>query len=98
MDKKLITNLVFDAIEEFNDLNTEDINLLKDLDCKLFGEEGQLDSLGLVNFIITVEQIIEDELEVNITIADDKAMSQKHSPFRSVDSLVNYLVLILNKK
>jgi acyl carrier protein len=97
MDKKILTELIFNSIEEFNDINTQDKELPKGLDTKLFGKGGELDSLGLVNFIIIVEQMIEDEFEINITIADNKAMSQKKSPFLTINSLVDYLELILNK-
>ena len=57
-----------------------------------------LDSLGLVNLIVSVEQNIEDEFHVVITIADDRALSQKHSPFRTVESLAEYIEILLKEK
>lgn len=64
----------------------------------IFGDEGRLDSLGLVTFLVTVEQKIEDEYTVNLTIADEKAMSQKNSPFKTIGSLTEYLENIIEKK
>ena len=64
---------------------------------KLLGPESSVDSLGVVNLLVTLEQNIEDEFNVNITIADEKAMSQKHSPFRSVGTLIEYIQLLLNE-
>ena len=45
-----------------------------------------------------IEQIIEDDFDVILTLADERAMSQKNSPFRTIDSLVNYIEFLLNEK
>ena len=58
---------------------------------EIFGGDSKLDSLGLVTFLVSLEQKIEDAYEIEITIADEKAMSLKNSPFRTVDSLNDYL-------
>ena len=64
----------------------------------LFGGNSKLDSLWLINFIVLVEQNIEDELNITITLADERAMSQKHSPFRTVGSLIDYIKVLLEEK
>ena len=56
---------------------------------RLFG--GALDSVGLVSLIVELEQQIADRAEASITIADDRAMSQKRSPFRTIGSLGDYV-------
>jgi acyl carrier protein len=61
---------------------------------RLFGQTAILDSMGLVNLIVEVEQNLEDEYDVTVVLADERAMSQKHSPFRSVGSLVDYICRI----
>ena len=63
----------------------------------LFGKGGQLDSLGLVSFIVEVEQKIEEELGVSITLADERAMSQKSSPFLTLQTLSEYVSLLLKE-
>ena len=57
----------------------------------LFGKDGKLDSLGLVNLLVIMEQNIEDEFDVIITIADERALSQKRSPFRTIGTLADYI-------
>jgi D-alanine--poly(phosphoribitol) ligase subunit 2 len=56
----------------------------------LFGREGILDSLGLVTLIVAVEQALEDVFGVSVSLADDKAMSQQHSPYRTIGTLAGY--------
>ena len=62
---------------------------------EIFGGGSNLDSLGLINFLVSVEQKIEDTYGMEITIADEKAMSLKNSPFRTVDSLNDYLTKLI---
>lgn len=57
---------------------------------QLFGEEGVLDSMGLVSLIVAVEQAIQDELSKSVSLADEKALSMRNSPYRSVASLADY--------
>lgn len=63
----------------------------------LFGHQGILDSLGLVSLIVEVEQMVADAYDVAITIGDDRAMSQKHSPFRTVGVLADYVVMLMQE-
>ena len=62
---------------------------------RLFGSNGLLDSLGLVSVVLDVEQQINDHLNLAISIADDRAMSQQRSPFRTVGSLADYVLTLI---
>ena len=93
--KEKIDQLIFNAIEEINQQLEEDNKLSKSMETILFGENGKLDSLGLINLIVAVEQNIEDTFNVSITLADEKAMSQEDSPFESVASLSKYIELLI---
>jgi acyl carrier protein len=92
-----ITQLIFDAIDDINAQSSKEQQLEKSINTALYGEEGKLDSLGLVNFIVAVEHKIQDKLGLTITLATERAMSQKNSPFRSVQSLLNYITLLLEE-
>ena len=58
----------------------------------LFGPSGLLDSMGLVTLIVEVEQALTDRFGMTLTLADDRAMSQRNSPFRSVGALAAYIL------
>ena len=55
-------------------------------------------SFWLVSFIVVVEQNIDDEFSVSLTLADERAMSQKNSPFRTLGSLIDYIEILLKEK
>lgn len=63
----------------------------------LYGPEGLLDSLGLVRLIIAVETAIADEFDVHVTLADERAISQRSSPFRTVGTLADYIVMVMKE-
>ena len=88
-----IIDIIYNCIDEINAQN--DTNIFKNLNSRLFGKESNLDSLGIVTLIIAIEQAINDKYYVEITIADEKAMSQERSPFRTVDTLANYIIELL---
>jgi len=93
-----IEKIVFSTIDALNqELNKED-RLKKSLETRLFGGNSNLDSLGLINLIVAVEQNIEDEFDVTITLADERAMSQQTSPFRTVGTLTDYIEMLLGEK
>ena len=62
------------------------------------GSDSEIDSLGLVSLIVVIEDAINTEFDVSITLADEKAMSQRISPFKTLDTLSNYVISLLQKK
>ena len=59
-------------------------------DTPLFGRKGVLDSLALVSLVVAVEQEIERAWGLAVSLADEKAMSQTSSPYRTVGTLADY--------
>ena len=62
---------------------------------KLFGEN--LDSMGIVFLVTDLEGIISDELGIDLVLADERAMSQKTSPFRTVKTLAKYTQMLIDE-
>ena len=62
----------------------------------LFGPDSSLDSLGLLSLLLDVE----DELHSAgrpVMLSDDRAISQRRSPFRTVASLVEYIGAVVRE-
>lgn len=87
--------MVLETVKEIGEdqENQELINAT--IDTKLFGEN--LDSMGIVFLVTDLEMKLSNELGINITLADERAMSQKTSPFRSVKTLVAYAETLINE-
>lgn len=97
VNKQSILRLIFTTIDEINETLPDDRQLEKSGETQLLGRQGKLDSLGLVSFIILLEQHIAEEFKKPITIADDKAISRTKSPFRTVESLADYVLELLEE-
>ena len=65
------------------------------IDTRLAGKSALLDSLQLVSFIVDVESEVNAAFGSGIALADEKAMSREKSPFRSVETLVEYVTELL---
>ncbi len=87
-----VLRVVFATIDEINETQPEEQKLSKLPETYLFGQQGRFDSLGLVNFIVLLEQSIADEFGAAITLADEKALSREKSPFLTVESLTDYIL------
>ena len=61
--KEKAAKIVFKALDELNEQLSGKNKIKKSLDTVLFGQKGCLDSLGLVNLIVAVEQEIEEEFK-----------------------------------
>ncbi|MGJ0290686.1 hypothetical protein [Aliarcobacter cryaerophilus] len=92
-----IEKIIVQALVELNEeLENENLNNPTS-ETKLYGGSGALDSLALVSLITDLEERISDEFEKDIILADEKAMSQRTSPFRSVETLTNYIQKLLEE-
>ncbi|WP_028609955.1 hypothetical protein [Paenibacillus harenae] len=93
-----IAESIGSVIEEMNENLPPDRQLRAAPDLVLFGNGGALDSLGLVHFIVAVEQAIEDRFHAAVVLADEKAMSLRNSPFRTIGILSDYIAGLLQEQ
>lgn len=95
MQDKII-NLIVAEATELNEQIKNPIPVEKGVNAPLFGgDDGVLNSLGLVTLIMAVEQAVEDAFETPVILANEKAMSMKNSPFRTIGSLTDYIITLL---
>lgn len=95
--KDRIYSLIYRAMENQNALRTEPLDASRGAETHLFGADGQLDSMGLVSLIVSVEEEVESEFGVNVILASDRAMSGRRSPFATVGSLAEYLESLMGE-
>ena len=94
--KNEITGVVLQTVVEYNKSVDEADKILTEMDVDLYGGDSNLDSLGLVSFIVGLEQNIEDKFNKSVSLANEKAMSQNSSPFKNLSSLVEFIQNELN--
>lgn len=86
-----IVSVIVSTLRELGEEGVVDVDGVElDRDTSLFGEDGLLDSVGLVSLVVAVEQALDDELGLQVWLADERALSQRSSPYRTISSLAGY--------
>jgi len=92
-----VLEIIFRALNNLNDEMGPDDKFDVTPTTKLFGADATLDSLALVSVIVDVEGDVSSALDRSISLTDDRAMSQKISPFDDVQTLLNYIMELVNE-
>jgi hypothetical protein len=96
--KERILRCVLSAVDELNEGLPRAKQLGKTPEVVLFGEQGSLDSLGLATLVVLSEQRVEEEFGHAVTVADERAMSQHRSPFRTIETMADYITLLVEEE
>lgn len=91
LSRSAIEQIVLGALQNANLSRPATSQLEVSPAAPIFGSGSALDSLGLVALLIDIEEALSDR-GLPVTLTDARAMSQTKSPFRTVPSLVDYLV------
>ena len=90
-----IVAAIYRAVDWINGELPPDRQLIKAPETRLLGSQSVLDSMRLVSLIVTIEREVEDAFGVALTLADERALSMKASPFRSIQSLADYIGILV---
>jgi acyl carrier protein len=91
LEKGEIREVIYASMKVINEQRDRGDRLELKEDTCLFGRESKLDSLGLVNLIVDIEQRLSDGFGIEISLTDERAMSPEDSPFVNVKSLTDYI-------
>jgi acyl carrier protein len=94
-DPENIVAAIYRAVDWINGELPPDRQLIKAPETRLLGPQSVLDSMQLVSLIVAIEREVEDTFGVALTLADERALSMKASPFRSIQSLADYVGILL---
>jgi hypothetical protein len=94
-DPENILAAIYRAVDWINGELPPDRQLIKAPETRLLGSQSVLDSMHLVSLIVTIEREVEDAFGVALTLADERALSMKASPFRSIQSLADYIGILI---
>ena len=97
LNKDAIQAIILLALQNINDERGPDEQLDVGFNTRLFGTDAVLDSLALVSVIVDVEAAISEASGRDISLTDDRAMSQAASPFSDVSTLTNYILQLLSE-
>lgn len=94
-DRDAILQLVLDVLHELGEDLEQPALTEADETTRLFGARSALDSMNLVNLIADVEERISEDYGIDLTLANQSAMSRTASPFRRVAACVDYIMELI---
>jgi acyl carrier protein len=97
IQRQTFVDLIIAALKEINPPALAASGMEPTVDTRLFGAQGMFDSIGLVSLIVEIEQAVSELTGKAVTLADDRAMSQKHSPFRNIGTLADYALALVHE-
>lgn len=97
MSDRTLENIVYSVVDEIRQSLPEGIDLKRSPTTVLFGKGAVLDSVALVSFILAVEERVEVVTGKQIRLVTENAMSRSKSPFRTLQTISNYVDELLNQ-
>lgn len=101
--KEDIFDIVYTAIDDFNEMQEEDEQLEKKPGAIIFSrpgytEKGVLDSMGVVNLLISIDEALDnDQRTVDISFDVNYILEKKENILHNVDSLVTHIYGLTQK-
>jgi acyl carrier protein len=91
IDRESAVGIVISALRDAVDQNGGDAAGVTEATV-IVGPEAVIDSIGVVSLIVDIEQRLEMDHQISVTLASDRAMSQRSSPFRTPAVLADHIL------
>ena len=90
--KEQVREILTAVIGEINEeLEYETLKKIEDK-TPLFGGDDGIDSISLARLISDIELAISEKMNRKVILADEKAMSVRNSPYRTVGTLTEFIL------
>lgn len=91
IDKEKVAQAIYNAVDTLNLQLATEQKLEKSDETVLIGENGRLDSLGLVNFLVALEQEIEEQFSISLMLFNESLITSDNSPLSTIGTLAEYI-------
>ena len=89
LSEERILRTIFEVVDEVNKMLPEERRLQKLQDTFLAGDSGNLDSLGLINFIVELEGGLQKDFGLTMNLIELLEMPEE--PMKSIDRLAKFI-------
>lgn len=86
-----IEALIFSTIDEVNGQLPPEGRLEKSSDTVIVGDGGVLDSLGVINFLVSLEEKVAGATGKSVALLRDDLMEKQNSALHTVASINQYI-------
>ena len=83
--------LVHRALDTVNGQLPATQRLPKTADTVIIGPAGRLDSLGIINFVVTLEELVSETVGAPVQLLNEADLANGDGPFQTVGTLTRFL-------
>ena len=94
MDRNLVLEQIYAALDVVNSQLPPSRRLSRTPDTVLVGIGGALDSLGIVNFVLALEEKLGDAIGRPVALLDPEILGAEQGPFRTVATVADHVVAL----
>jgi acyl carrier protein len=94
MDRERALELIYEAIDVVNQQLPATQRLPRDPATVIVGTGGSLDSLGIVNFLLALEEKTGDALGRSVQLLMPEWLGADDGPFQTVERLATHLTML----
>jgi acyl carrier protein len=91
IERNAVKNLIHDVAKRVVAEQPEPLRFDFDDDTVFVGGKTGFDSIGLLSFLVEVEQSVEERYGKRISLADQKALAEPVPPFKTISLLADYV-------
>lgn len=91
MDKQTLLNLIFECYAEVKKKSPEILKEQLSGNTPLVGDSSELDSVDLINLVMTIEKKMKAKYQYSIKLMGQKLLAKKRDPFEKIETLAEYL-------
>lgn len=98
--KDKILEVIYQSVDAVNEFLPREQKIEKKISTVLLDKSlgSSLDSMGMVNLIVALEEKIQEHIGKEISIAEELNVSEENNPFQTIDTLLASLTELLEKK
>jgi len=96
MDRNQVLEQIYAALDVVNSQLPPSRRLSRTPETVIVGAGGALDSLGLVNFVLAVEEKVGDAIGRPVALLDPELLGAEDGPVRTVDTLAAHVAAVVS--
>ena len=86
-----ILQSIYDTVEEVNRQLPNEQQLQRSPDTIIVGDGGVLDSLGVISFLVALEDRLSRETGNTITLLDEEIISKSDGPLKTIGHIEQFI-------
>jgi hypothetical protein len=86
-----IEKLIHETIDEINEQTPADRRIEKSSQAVIVGTGSTLDSLGIINFLISLEAKVAVLTGTSVSLLNDDTLNDPNGPLRTVESIEKFI-------